>query len=163
MLITPKDYLEASRERLDEANLAYGHGRFGQAIWIAGVAIECCLRAYRTRRDSEFDARHDLDVLSKQSGFRDVVARDLARRKIGEAELRARLDRLRAAIHDAARIWHNNYRYASADRIRAQRRAAQLHRGIKGDILKANALVLVGSASLIVEEGRRLWTRSSAK
>jgi hypothetical protein len=119
VLITSKDYSEASGERLGEAKVAYDSGRFGQAIWIAGVAIECCLRAYRTRLNPEFDARHDLVVLFKQSGLLDVVVQDLERRKVGETDSRSRIAELRAAVNSADDIWHNNNRYASAQRIRA--------------------------------------------
>ncbi len=130
-------------------------------MWIAGVAVECLLRAYRARIKLEFDARHDLVEMFKQSGLYDVVERDLRRQTHDESAIRDQLDGLRAAIIAASRLWHNNYRYASEDRIRAHLRTAGAHLGIKGDFLKENARRLVEAASRIVAEGVRRWERSS--
>jgi len=38
-------------------------------MYVAGVAVECMLRAFITRRSAEFEGRHDIARLYRASGI----------------------------------------------------------------------------------------------
>jgi len=50
------DYIEAASERVTAARALYAAQRYGEAIYLAGVAVECVLRAFAATRTTEFDA-----------------------------------------------------------------------------------------------------------
>lgn len=81
----------------------YQHERYTEAIYLAGVAAECVLRAFATDQDSTFDGRHDLKQLSKAAALE---------RFVGEKQ------RTTIASHlgDLWARWKNNYRYVGSDR-----------------------------------------------
>lgn len=69
MKLSEKIYKAAAEEHVWVARELYNGRRFVLGAYIAGLAVECLLRAYRYRRDPEFNARHDLFVLYKASGI----------------------------------------------------------------------------------------------
>lgn len=144
MTFNPTHYLEASQERIKTAYKLQKDARFVAAIYLAGLAVECLLRAYRTRRNPQFDARHDLGDLLKASGIADFIPEK--RRK----EL---------AIHfgEVWSRWKNDYRFASESRLKSRFKELHLDRGVKGDSLKHNASVVVNSAFAIINIGVPRW------
>ena len=72
--LTADDYRWASLERIRAAEQLHGDAMYSSAIYFAGVAVECILRAYRVRIDPAFDSRHDLADLLKASGLRDYAS-----------------------------------------------------------------------------------------
>ena len=51
-------YFRASVERMSQAHILYreGNGRYALAMYVAGLAVECLLRAYMVRRKREFES-----------------------------------------------------------------------------------------------------------
>ena len=123
----------------------YENGRFVDALYLAGVAVECLLRAYGTDAGSEFDGRHDLLQLMKGG----------AERLAGEGEEAAIL----AAIGHVWVRWKNNYRYTHDPRLRAEFKRLRLDRGLKGDALKENARIALASALIVVYKGTSQWKK----
>ena len=140
MKFGPHDYLQASLERLAEAQQLYGDSRYVGCLYLAGVAVEALLLAYHLRRNRAFEARHDLAGLAKDSGLLEFVP--IARR----AEIAAHLG-------DVWERWKNNYRYAGDARLRSEFRRIGLARGIKGDYVKKSAQVSLEAALAIVAVG----------
>lgn len=66
-------YKAAAHEHVNAARELYNRQRYALAHYVAGLAVECMLRAYRCRIDSVFDSRHDLHDLARKSGFLDIV------------------------------------------------------------------------------------------
>jgi len=134
-------------ERLGAADALFYAGHYGECIYVAGLAVECTLRAHLVRRDPEFDSRHDLRDLLKASGLSDLVPESQRRRlTICLAEIWAR--------------WRNSYRFLPAAELKADlHRRGLLHR-LKGDPLKANARRLLDCSRDIVGMGYYLWRRS---
>ena len=126
----------------------YELGYYVLATYVSGVAIESILRAYRCRRNPEFDSRHDLYDLLKKSGMKDELA---------DHEF-VQLDN---AVREVAVRWSNGHRYRSNNSLRAFLRAAKLHRGIKGDFVKENTRRAVYAAVRAVRIGIQQWIRSS--
>ncbi|MCI0378151.1 MAG: hypothetical protein L0215_11130 [Gemmataceae bacterium] len=156
-----KDYFEAATERMSQARLLYHQGQcYALAMYCAGLAVECMLRAYRWREHATFEGRHVLLKLLKDSGLLGVY--DMATRDqgLGEHEVLRQSASLQAAVGDVAVLWHNNLRFASERRLKAFLVSIKRHQGKKGDPCKANALDLVNAAQKIIDRGVLLWTLS---
>jgi len=50
-----RDYFEASRERMNQAGQPYRSQQYSIAMYLAGVAVECMLRAFHFDRGSTTD------------------------------------------------------------------------------------------------------------
>ena len=157
----PRDYYRASRERIKQAQDLYRQDSKDErstnhhplAFYTCGVAVECMLRAFITRRTREFDGRHDLEILLGQSG---LLSLDRMAR-LEDAEL-ARLKReLGGAVNTVNRLWNNSLRYASEDRLRSYLHELKFDQGIKGDSVKEGLRRLLEASSRVVDRGVILW------
>jgi HEPN domain-containing protein len=144
MPFNAQDYFEAAKERVGEARQCYEQRQYVVAHYLAGLAVECLLRAYRVRRDPRFDARHDLNLLRKQASFCDFVAP----RRVVEVS---------SSLSTILARWANDDRYRSETALRRKMKGAGLDRGVKGDFLKENSRVIVDAALAVVTEGVRQW------
>ena len=146
MNFTPEHYFEAAQERLEQAFRVRDEIRQASALshYLAGVSVECMLRAYRSRLDIEFDSRHDLYELARAARFDEIVPQ----RKTAEYN---------AALVEVAQRWFNNLRYCSDAALLQFLRKARLDRRVKGDILKESSRRIVNSAEIIVALGVAKW------
>ena len=153
------DYYRAALERMRQARLLYQSGdSFAMAMYVAGLAVECILRAFRWRKDATFDGRHDLLRLFKESGILRLDEELLESKGVDPIQLRTTVVAFRAAMNTVVLLWANDYRFASERQLRGRLINMGLHEGKKGDPLKANALSLLNAAQKIVDEGVVLWT-----
>jgi HEPN domain-containing protein len=137
-------YLEASKERVFSAFCLYDSTRYVEAIYFAGVAVECLLRAYRKRYLGTFDERHDLTELMKNSSIASFIPVE-QNQEFG------------AALTTVWRRWKNNYRYASIARLSTELRGLGLFTTIKGDPLKENARITLSAAQKLINAGVLSW------
>jgi hypothetical protein len=94
------DYISGASERVGAASTMYTEYRFVDAIYLAGVAVECVLRAFASEETDEFDARHDLSRLVKAATIE---------RFVGEKQRQT----ISAALGEVWARWKNNYRYVA--------------------------------------------------
>jgi HEPN domain-containing protein len=141
------DYVAGAGERLRAAQIMYERARYVDAIYSAGVATECILRAFLQEKTKEFDARHDLRELLKSAA--------LLERFVGEKQRAV----VSASLGEVWSRWRNNYRYIGEDRLRAEFKSRGLDRGIKGDFLKENARVTFENATTLVNKGTYQWNQ----
>lgn len=146
MKVTGDDYIDGASERIRAARAMYEEYRFVDAIYLAGVAVECILRAFASDEDDEFEGRHDLRRLMKVTTLE---------RFVGEKQRQA----ISAALGDVWARWKNNYRYVADSRLRSEIKRLQLDRGIKGDALKENARVALENAYTLVNKGTFQWKK----
>ena len=118
MKLSSDDYIDGAGERIGAASAMYAQCRFVDAIYLAGVAVECVLRAFATEETNEFDARHDLSRLVKAPTIE---------RFVGEKKRQV----ISASLGEVWARWKNNYRYIGDTRLRGELRQLQLDRGIK--------------------------------
>jgi hypothetical protein len=147
MNLTAEDYRWAALARIQAARLLHQHAEYASAIYLAGVAVECTLRAYRVRDDPAFDSRHDLPILLTASGLQNYIPQK--RRK-----------QVAAALGDVWTRWRNDYRYASDTRVLSEFRGRGLTMGIKGDDtnqLKENSRRVYEKANELVGIGEARW------
>lgn len=60
MKVTAESYLEAAMAHVEATRTLLENHQFPLSNYLAGLAVECLLRAYSHRLDDTFDARHDL-------------------------------------------------------------------------------------------------------
>ncbi len=144
MNLTADEYRWAALARIGAAERLHASAMYASAIYLAGVAVECILRAYRLRVDPEFDRRHDLRQLLSASGLQDYVP----------VKRRAEVG---AALGDVWARWRNDYRYASDERVLRDLRDRGLTLGIKGDPLKDNSRRVFEKAHELVGLGVARW------
>jgi hypothetical protein len=144
--ISGDDYIEGASERIGAAYGLYAERRFVDAIYLAGVAVECILRAFATEETDEFESRHDLSRLMKAATLE---------RFVGEKQRQASA----AALGEVWARWKNNYRYVGDSRLRSEIKRLELDRGIKGDTLKENARMALENALTIVNKGTFQWKK----
>ncbi len=156
-----KEYFQAAAERMRQARGLYSEGRsYALAMYCAGLAVECMLRAYRWRKEPFFEGRHALLKLLKDSGFLALSDQAMREKGYNEVEVIRLSAQLRAAASDVATLWNNNLRFASEARLKAFIVSINRHLGKKGDPCKANALDLVNAAQKIIDRGVLLWKPS---
>src|SRR5205823_4031714 len=122
----------------------YDRRHYVMAHYVAGLAVECLLRAYRFRRNPEFDSRHDLLVLCDESGFQEAVGH---RKQF----------RVRSIIQGIAYQWNNAHRFRSDEQFRRYLKQLRVDRGIRGSFVKENTRRIVEAAGEIVALGVRSW------
>jgi hypothetical protein len=152
VLTRPEHYYEAARERLATATALFKVKDFVAAAYLAGVAVECMLRAF-WRPDEPFDARHDVAQLAR-GGFNDRLGNQAA-------------PRAGAALSEVRARWQNDLRYYSETLydayIRDINRRYSAYRFGKiedRDRVEANTRRLLGQCAVIVEMGVVKWTSS---
>jgi hypothetical protein len=141
------DYRDVALERMGDAYELKRLGRYPFAMYAAGVAVECMLRAFR-HQDREHQAHHD------------VVAHLGAcdRDRLGE---RAWI-RLRGPVLTVHLLWLNGFRYASEERLRQHLSGTKFYRRVKkgSDTLKVACIDLMDAALEIVTVGDERWRRN---
>jgi HEPN domain-containing protein len=144
MKLDGDQYIDAAPERASAAQALYQDGRYTEAVYLAGVAVECVLRAYAQEEAGSFDARHDLRQLFKAATLE---------RFVGEKQRQT----VSAALGEVWARWKNNYRYAPEERMRKEVRRLRLDQGVKGDVLKETARVAIENALVVVNKGKYQW------
>lgn len=83
MDFTVDHYYRAALERMGQAHHLFREriGNYALAMYTAGLAVESMLRAFMLRRGkTEFESRHNVLLLAKESGML-TVERDRLRKK----------------------------------------------------------------------------------
>src|SRR3954453_15221209 len=120
MEFPPEHYFQTATQRMRQATVLYEEGAsFALAIYVGGVAVECLLRAFKGRRDPTFDEKHHLLRLFAASGMLRVDRDKLRAKQWTEAQIEGHLRMLHVAVNEIFRLWANNYRFASEERVRS--------------------------------------------
>ena len=155
----PSDhYFQTATQRMRQATYLFQEGSsFALAIYIGGVAVECLLRAFKSRRDPTFDEKHDMLRLFAASGMLRVDPAKLRAKNWTEAQIDSHLRSLQVAMNEIFKLWANNYRFASEERLRSHLKKITGYRKIKGDYLKQQARQFLNSAQKFIDKGVVQW------
>jgi hypothetical protein len=105
MEFPPEHYFQTAAQRMRQAHLLFEDGAsYALAIYVGGLAVECLLRAYKTRRDASFDQRHDLLRLFSDSGMLSVDRYRLRARGWSDARIEEHLRELKVAMTEVYKI-----------------------------------------------------------
>ena len=138
------DYLAAARDVAASLPSAYENGDYAVTIYLAGLSVECVLRAYRDKKGLAFRSDHALLELANESGFPTLL--------IGDE--RAEFD---AAFALLVKGWRNSHRFRSKEAMRRYLKGQRLDRTIKGDFLKEVARRMSSAAVGVVHMGVKRW------
>lgn len=173
MEFKPRDYHEAAQERLSQAELLFDvpsegvkdrrGDRYVVVVYLAGVAVECMLRAYRLKENKQFDSRHQLAELFVESKLDTRLEEWLNNQGVEPRIVNDQLTKLKAAADEVAELWRNEYRYASERLLFRDflRRGIIPKKGVKGSkaqVLRQRAKTLLRYARVVVEAGVKAWT-----
>lgn len=135
-------YLAAAQDHAPAALEMHDAGRYVLAHYLAGLAVECVLRAYRYRITPGFSGRHDLEALYEAAQFSDVVPE----------ESRPEIE---AALIEVARRWSNSHRYRSECALGDYLRQGGF--GRKGKFIKESSRRIVNAALILVNQEVLRW------
>jgi HEPN domain-containing protein len=159
MQFRAREYYQASLERMQQARTIYKDGTaFALAMYCAGLAVECLLRALRWTKETSFEGRHDLSELLKGSRLLRIDDEHMRRKHATDDAIRESGSTLRAAMSEITVLWHNNLRFASEASLKAFLRRIGRTRGSKGDPRKKSAMDLITAAQTVIDRGAVLWT-----
>jgi hypothetical protein len=156
----PEHYYRVSLERLKQSwflSESPEHESYALAMYVAGVAVESMLRAFKMFRDPVFDEKHVLSRPFRAGGMLDLDPEILKVRGFTTAQVERHFQELQAAASDVCDLWENDYRFASEERMRARLESKQLDRGVKGDFSKKKALDLLQSSQRIIDKEVFQW------
>ena len=152
------EYYQVSVERMAQAVDIYHRGEaFALAMYCAGLSVESLLRAFRWKEDATFDGRHDLYELLLASRLLEFNDGYMIHKCVSEESITEWRLKLKVAMSEVARLWHNNFRFASEARLKTYLQKAGRLKGVKGNPLKKNALDLIQAAQTIVDRGSTIW------
>jgi hypothetical protein len=161
MEFLPEHYFQTANQRMRQAQYLYRNpegSSFALAIYIGGVAVECLLRAFKGRRNPTFDEKHNLLRLFAASGMLRVDRETLHRKGWSDNQIDSHLRTLQIAVNDVVRLWANNYRFASEERLRSHlKQVTGYQKRIKGDYLKEQARRFLNSAEQFIQKGVVQW------
>ena len=137
-------YRTAAAEHATAAFLLLERRQHVLAHYVAGLAVECIIRAYRTRVAADFDERHDLYELARAARFFDLFPRE-------------RAAALSASFGIVVVQWANSHRFRSEASLRRFLTERKLFKGLKGDLLHARSRLIVSAAFDLVSLGVSKW------
>lgn len=141
---TAQSYLEAAQEHLSASRRLHEAAFFFQAHYLAGLAVECILRAHARQADDTFTGRHDLSQLAAQGGFF-----SLAR---GEKQIE-----YDAKLNEINLRWRSNQRYMTETQLLSYLNNTRLDWRVRGDRLKYNSKRMYNLAEDVVGLGVLKW------
>ena len=165
MKFNAQQFFHAATERIKQATILYRRNDgdcYAIAMYTAGVAVECLLRAFKSLRTDQYDERHDLRQLFSHSHILQFNEEYLERRGLSERVVESAQD-MRAWLDEIYGLWANDYRYASEKRLKSELISMGKISGVRGDVLKANANKLLNAADNLVERGVIIWKNLSPK
>ena len=148
MRFTATAYHDAALEHITVARDLLERQNYPQANYIAGLAVECILRAYAWNYDRTFDCRHDIAAWYDAARFDDAVPPK-------------RVEEIAAALGIIVTHWMNSQRYCSTQFLRAYFKQFKLDRGIRGDFVKELTRRTVDAAFVLVSLGESNGTTHS--
>jgi len=108
------------------------------------VAVESLLRAYIVQLDPILEARHNLLLLLDESKLRQTVTAN-------ESQI------VYDSVNTLSKLWKNDLRYTSNNRLRRRLKKNKMDRGIRGDFLKENCRIAIDLATTILRIGVAKW------
>ncbi len=136
-------YAIAAQEHVTVAVELYTWQRHALAHYVGGLAVECMLRAFKSRLDPILDERHDLDRLARRGRFFDGASEQ-------------RLPVIAARLGEVVTRWDNGHRYRSETALRKFLTSRRLFAG-KGDLLTNSSRRIVNAAVEVVTYGVEQW------
>lgn len=135
-------YFHAGLERMRQARMIYRDGEsYALAMYVAGLSVECILRAFRWRANPAFEGRHDFLLLFKESGLLRLNEEQLRTKRIPEEQVLNQIELFHALMNTVVLFWTNDLRFAPESMVRARLVKMRRYERKKGDILRQRPLI----------------------
>jgi len=149
MASTAETYRSAAKENLGRVQALFEGEEYFLAHYLAGLAVECHLRAYLRRRTNVFNSRHDLRELAAESGYYQIVPAAAA----GEFSARFGLLNLR---------WRSSHRFYSERQLLDYMNEIGAEFSVKGartdgSRWKNLSRTVLNLAHIIINQGEAKW------
>lgn len=144
LLSTAATYRLAAKEHLERAFRLHDAEEYFLAHYLAGLAVECHLRAWLRRRTNQFEARHDLRELATEADFYRILRREQ------EEDYSLALQTLNIR-------WRSNHRYASERQFLDYMNEIRAEFNTKGDRMKNISRTALNIAHKVIGKGEREW------
>jgi len=138
------EHLTRAQDHLDRAQDDRERGSYFLAHYLAGLAVECYLRAWLRRVTDEFDPRHDLERLARAAKFYDIVPA-------------ARIDAFSADFGLLNERWRSSHRYFSERQLLDYMTDIKAEFNKKGDRWRNLCRTALEMAHRIIEQGEAKW------
>lgn len=141
---TAQTYRDAAKENLVRAQENFDDENYFVAHYFSGLAVECHLRAYLRSVQPQFESRHDLRELAKESGFYNRVPRNQLlnfSQKFATLNLR----------------WRSNQRYYSERQFLDYMTEIKAEFDVKGNRWKNLARSILSLAYDVINQGEAKW------
>ena len=147
VVFTAETYRDTAKEHLLRASQLFEEERYFLVHYLAGLAVECHLRAYLLRQTKQFDARHDLRELAKEAKFYRIVPKNL------EAEFSGDFEMLNLR-------WRSNHRYYSERQFLDYMSEIRAEFNTKGDRWKNISRTALNLAHKVINQGENKWNNA---
>ncbi len=147
MASTEETYRMAAREHLAKAQDLFENGSYYLAHYLSGLAIECHLRAWIQRKTGEFDSRHDLRLLARESELYNVIS----------AQQVSLFSSLFTLVNQR---WRSNHRFYSERQFFQYMSNIKAEHNVRGYNWKeAVARTMLDCAYKVINEGETQWNK----
>ncbi len=146
MFCTEETYRAAAKEHLARAQDLFDGRSYYLTHYLSGLAVECHLRGWLLRRRRDFESRHDLQQLAKESGYYDAVPS-------------GQLGRFSALFVLMNTRWRSNHRYYSERQLLDYLSGIKAEFRVPGERWRNLARRVLGHAHEIINQGEQEWKR----
>ena len=147
---TPETYRFAAREHLERAYRMHKLEDYFMAHLLAGLAVECHLRAQLLLISRKFESRHDLQDLAKEAKFFDHIPVEFRRE-------------LSNALSNLNLRWRSNHRYYSERQLLDYMNLLRVEYNSSGSRWKNLSRTLLNLSTKIIKQGEAKWNLRSQK
>ena len=141
---TAQTYRDAAKEHLLRAQENFDSENYFLAHYLSGLAVECHLRAYLRSAQTQFESRHNLRELAKESRFLIIVPENQA------FAFSAKFTLLNLR-------WRSNHRYYSERQFLDYMTEIRAEFDVKGNRWKNLARTVLDLAYDIINQGEAKW------
>ncbi len=145
MKSTADTYHDAAQEHLVTAQELHEAGNYYLSHYIAGLAVECMLRAF-LRAEDKFDADHNLAQLAEKANFYEYIPTH-------------QWEQFAAKFTQMNVRWRSNHRFFAQSEVRRYLRSVGADAGAKGDTFKNNSRTLLNLAIEVLNQGEASWQK----
>ena len=102
LLFRPMNRISAAMVRAETAQILFQKKRYSAAIYMAGVAVECVLRAFIENDEKKFSDKHSISSMIRKPAIVPLLKEN---------------DQMSLWLDTISNYWDNKYRYADDKKI----------------------------------------------
>ena len=141
---TSETYRSCALEHLERADYLFRDESYFLCHYLAGLAIECHLRARIRRTTDTFNSRHDLALLAVEALLYDIVTP-------------SEQPTFAAVLTTVNRRWRSNHRFYSERQFLDYMNEIRAEYNVRGERWRNLARTMLNHAHAIIKQGEAKW------